>query len=586
MNGFKASPRAALIALLTACLVSLAAAPALAQDAPDEGSDASESTESEDQDSAEEGDESTDEGASDEGDESDDGASDEDDEDEDKDESEHGSYEWKPSYGFGVEAGFFATRLDRWNEYLLASNDQPEFSTSGLWHFDFAAEGSFFEGTRFAVFGGVSTPFHSDPSLLAFYGGVEPAFAFRRDFWELALGTQIGLGAAQLELESGESANTGLAVVRPFIEVRRYFNERLAVYLRGGFSGWMPFNVDTEDLFFGSGPTNPGQASDLQEGGAFFALGTRFGKYPEHVKSVPDTDDDGYRDDVDDCPEEAEDFDEFEDDDGCPEADNDEDGIVDDEDSCPLEPEDKDGWEDEDGCPETDDDTDGDGILNKDDECVDEPEDKDGFQDEDGCPDNDNDNDGIADADDKCPDTAGVKQKDGCPFERVRVTMKKINISEKIFFDYNKATIKEKSYQLLNEVATVIKEYDRIKKIEVQGHTDHAGSDEYNQELSQKRAKSVHEYLVDQGVSADRLSFKGYGESKPLVPLEEGQDDDDESEEAAAKNRRVEFVILEQSEVKKVLLENEIPEDAAKVEEADDEQDDAADADEDDGAEE
>src|SRR5690554_2412391 len=73
--------------------------------------------------------------------------------------------------------------------------------------------------------------------------------------------------------------------------------------------------------------------------------------------------------------------------------DTDADGIVDALDQCPLKPEDYDGFEDEDGCP--DDDNDGDGILDVDDACPNEPEDFDGFRDDDGCPDYDNDDDGI-----------------------------------------------------------------------------------------------------------------------------------------------------------------------------------------------
>src|SRR5690606_25077486 len=107
---------------------------------------------------------------------------------------------------------------------------------------------------------------------------------------------------------------------------------------------------------------------------------------------VGDTDGDGYLDDEDECPTEPEDFDNFEDEDGCPDPDNDKDGIPDVEDSCPNIPEDFDGDEDEDGCPEgTDGDRDGDGIPDSEDECPDEPEDVDGFEDEDGCPDPDND---------------------------------------------------------------------------------------------------------------------------------------------------------------------------------------------------
>ena len=85
--------------------------------------------------------------------------------------------------------------------------------------------------------------------------------------------------------------------------------------------------------------------------------------------NIGDRDGDGLKDDVDKCPDDPEDFDDFEDEDGCPEPDNDRDGILDVDDQCPNDPEDKDGFEDEDGCPEGNEfDRDGDGILDKDDE--------------------------------------------------------------------------------------------------------------------------------------------------------------------------------------------------------------------------
>ncbi|HEY4176464.1 MAG TPA: hypothetical protein VGM90_06520, partial [Kofleriaceae bacterium] len=136
--------------------------------------------------------------------------------------------------------------------------------------------------------------------------------------------------------------------------------------------------------------------------------------------NIGDRDGDGLKDDVDKCPDDPEDFDQFEDEDGCPEPDNDRDGILDEDDKCPLIPEDKDGFQDEDGCPEGDkNDRDGDGILDNVDKCPDDPEDFDQFQDEDGCPDPDNDQDGILDVDDLCPndpeDKDGFEDEDGCP---------------------------------------------------------------------------------------------------------------------------------------------------------------------------
>ena len=114
--------------------------------------------------------------------------------------------------------------------------------------------------------------------------------------------------------------------------------------------------------------------------------------------SIGDRDGDGIKDDVDKCPDDPEDFDGFQDEDGCPDPDNDNDGIPDVDDRCPNVPEDRDGDQDEDGCPEgSDGDRDGDGIPDRSDKCPDQPEDRDGFQDADGCPDPDNDKDGIPD---------------------------------------------------------------------------------------------------------------------------------------------------------------------------------------------
>ncbi len=130
-----------------------------------------------------------------------------------------------------------------------------------------------------------------------------------------------------------------------------------------------------------------------------------------------DRDGDGILNDDDQCPDDPEDFDDFEDENGCPDPDNDSDHILDDPDECPNVPEDQDGFEDEDGCPDPDNDSDH--ILDESDECPNEPEDIDQFEDEDGCPDPDNDEDGILDDPDQCPnepeDMNGVQDEDGCP---------------------------------------------------------------------------------------------------------------------------------------------------------------------------
>ncbi len=141
------------------------------------------------------------------------------------------------------------------------------------------------------------------------------------------------------------------------------------------------------------------------------------GAFAFHACAAADRDADGIPDKVDECPQAVEDFDGFDDTDGCPDLDNDKDGIPDLKDKCPLDAEDHDGFEDTDGCPDTDNDKDG--IPDLKDKCPDAAEDRDGFDDADGCPDPDNDKDGILDADDKCPldaeDLDGFEDADGCP---------------------------------------------------------------------------------------------------------------------------------------------------------------------------
>jgi OOP family OmpA-OmpF porin len=100
----------------------------------------------------------------------------------------------------------------------------------------------------------------------------------------------------------------------------------------------------------------------------------------------PDRDGDGIPDADDKCPSDAEDFDGFEDADGCPDPDNDGDGIPDTRDMCPNTPENRNGVQDEDGCPEETGDRDGDGIPDNVDKCPDTPESANGVEDADGCP--------------------------------------------------------------------------------------------------------------------------------------------------------------------------------------------------------
>ncbi len=256
-----------------------------------------------------------------------------------------------------------------------------------------------------------------------------------------------------------------------------------------------------------------------------------------------DDDGDGIWNRNDQCPNEPEDFNGIEDEDGCPEHDRDQDGISDDQDKCPNQPEDKDGFEDADGCPEVDNDQDG--IVDTADKCPNDPEDFNGYEDGDGCPEGviDKDGDGILDKDDACPDEPENLNEylddDGCPDvkpQNVRITKERIEIGEKILFETAKARILPESYGILDSVAQVMRDYPKIR-VRVEGHTDSQGSDSYNMKLSQARAESVMNYLVQAGIDPSRLEAVGYGETRPI--------DTNRTAEGRANNRRVEFHIIE-----------------------------------------
>ncbi len=296
--------------------------------------------------------------------------------------------------------------------------------------------------------------------------------------------------------------------------------------------------------------------------------------------SIGDRDGDGLKDDVDRCPDDPEDFDDFDDADGCPDPDNDRDGILDKDDRCPNVPETKNGFEDEDGCPDTvdldrdgdhipdrldkcpdeaedrdgfedadgcpDPDNDRDGILDVDDLCPNDPEDFDGFEDKDGCPDPDNDRDRILDKDDRCPNQPeiwnGYKDEDGCPdtHPHLRITTTGIVILEPVNFRTDSDEILRTSFDILDAVGATLRGNPWIERIEIQGHCDERGNDDYNLDLSDRRVKSVRRYLVSRGVASGRMRARGYGETVPLCRRH--------NERCWAQNRRVQFVIEKRAE--------------------------------------
>jgi OmpA-OmpF porin, OOP family len=142
----------------------------------------------------------------------------------------------------------------------------------------------------------------------------------------------------------------------------------------------------------------------------------------------------------------------------------------------------------------------------------------------------DSDGDGVFDPSDRCPGTPrGVAvDQSGCP-QQGEITLVGVG------FETNSATITAESRAVLDPVAANLKKYSQLQ-IELQGHTDSAGADQYNLSLSQRRADSVREYLVAQGVSASQVVAKGYGESQPIAA--------NATPQSRAQNRRVVMKVL------------------------------------------
>lgn len=245
---------------------------------------------------------------------------------------------------------------------------------------------------------------------------------------------------------------------------------------------------------------------------------------PKEWEGCPDSDGDGIPNHQDKCPTQPGPKENF----GCPYGDRDGDGVKDNIDRCPDVP----GPKENDGCPWGD--KDGDGVPDNIDRCPQEP----GPKENQGCPWPDRDKDGIPDHLDKCPDVPGVPELDGCPrpvYKFVEVDKKQIRIKQKIHFKTGKAIIQPISFPILDEVAAVIKGMPKIR-VRVEGHTDNRGGKAYNKKLSQRRANSVREYLVEQGLAPFRLTSVGYGLQKPI--------ESNKTKQGRAANRRVEFHIL------------------------------------------
>ncbi|WP_373096299.1 OmpA family protein, partial [Zhongshania sp.] len=217
-------------------------------------------------------------------------------------------------------------------------------------------------------------------------------------------------------------------------------------------------------------------------------LGLRFNFF-EAQYGVKDSDGDGVHDEIDECP-------------GTPR------GVQVDSVGCPL-------------------DGDNDGVADYLDQCPNTPA---GAKvNASGCP-LDGDNDGVADEDDACPDTPAGQavMSNGCAKDQA-VILRGVN------FELNSAQLTMNAETILNGVAETLVSSPGFD-VELQGHTDSTGSDSYNMNLSQNRAKSVKSYLVGSGVEANRLTARGYGEEQPIAS--------NDTKDGRAQNRRVELKVI------------------------------------------
>ncbi len=147
----------------------------------------------------------------------------------------------------------------------------------------------------------------------------------------------------------------------------------------------------------------------------------------------------------------------------------------------------------------------------------------------------DPDGDGVMDKIDSCPTIPGPASNRGCPLiekadrEVLDFAMRAVQ------FDLGRATLKVESFTILDKVAKIMKKYPDYN-LSIEGHTDNTGSDQFNLDLSERRAKVCYEYLISIGIPVSRLSYAGFGPKKPISS--------NSNETGRYLNRRVEFNLL------------------------------------------
>lgn len=146
----------------------------------------------------------------------------------------------------------------------------------------------------------------------------------------------------------------------------------------------------------------------------------------------------------------------------------------------------------------------------------------------------DRDGDGVDDCVDQCLDSVAGQTvgENGCPVN-VTIDLRGVN------FEFDRSTLNGESRQILDEAISILERYPDLR-VEVAGHTDSKGSEQYNQGLSERRASAVYQYLLERGVDRNRLSGPtGYGEARPIAP--NTHEDGSDNPEGRAQNRRTEL---------------------------------------------
>ena len=366
-------------------------------------------------------------------------------------------------------------------------------------------------------------------------------------------------GWSQLKFEPQDSSSNDLT--------RSGFN--VAAGLKLHFSPRVALRLEARDVINSWGDeAKANGASDKSQSNFFYTGGLQFSIGGQ--AKCEDTDLDGVCDKKDECPTTPAGC--LVDAKGCP-IDSDGDGVCDGQDSCAATP--KGATVDAHGCPMDSDndhvydgldqcpntpagctvdekgcpvDSDGDGVCDGLDQCANTQA---GCRvDEKGCP-VDSDGDGVCDGLDLCPNTpAGARvDKDGCPIE---ITKQETEMLDKgvitvrnIYFDTAKSDIKPESTQALQELCTIFQQWPTLQ-IEIGGHADSRGAEDYNQTLTEARANAVLDWFKSNCPNANlsNLSAHGYGESVPVAS--------NKTKKGQALNRRVEFKVMNPEELKKI----------------------------------